>query len=157
MQLHPGGERDDRVGNHRWQPPIDERILPVFAPAGDNVGPGTRRLDHRRDVFGIVLAVAIGRHDEGSAGVLEAGSERRGLTEVAAEADHPNARVLRLDRAQQREGIVLTSVVDHDDLERPAVAFQRRYQLAVELTDVGRLVPHRYDDRDLRTHVIEGW
>ena len=75
-------------------------------------GPLLDLLDHRRDVGGIVLQVAVGGDDEAAAGVREAGGERRGLAEVAAEADHAQPRVLRLERGQQRERIVGAAVVD---------------------------------------------
>ncbi len=87
VQLHAGRERDDGVGDHRRQPPAEERILPVLAPPGDDVRAALGDLDHRGNVARVVLQIAIGRHDETSAGQREPGRKRRGLPEVPAELD----------------------------------------------------------------------
>ena len=79
-------------------------------------GPRSRELDHRRDVARIVLQVAVGGHDEAAARVGEAGGKRRGLPEVAAEADHAQPGVPRLQRRQRVERVVGAAVVDDEDL-----------------------------------------
>ena len=117
-------------------------------------GPCSSLPDHRRDVGGIVLQVAVGGDDEPAAGVREAGGERRGLAEVAAEADHAQPRVRRVWSAASSRNVssVLPSSIA-SNLERTAERLERGGQLAVELLDVGRLVAHRYDDRDLWLHL----
>ena len=75
---------------------------------------------------GIVLQVAVQRHDEAPARVRESGGERRRLAEVARELDHPDVRIARLDLRQPRERPVLAAVVDEDELVRDAERRQRR-------------------------------
>ena len=53
-----------------------------------------------------------------AARVIEAGGERGGLAEVAAEADHAEMRVERLQPRQDREAVVRAAVVDDEDLVR---------------------------------------
>ena len=72
------------------------------------------------NVGGIVLQVAVGGDDVAAARVGEAGGEGGGLAEVAAEADHPQPRILRLQRRELRERVVGAAVVDGDDLVGPA-------------------------------------
>ena len=125
--------RDDRVGDHRRQPPVDERVLPILAPAAHDVEvPLLQHLDHRGNVGRIVLVVAVQRDDVAAAGVLEARRKGGGLPEVAAEANHPDARILRLDARQQLERVVAAPIVNRDDLVRAAELGQARRQLAVE-------------------------
>ena len=109
-----------------------------------------RESDHPGNVARVVLQVAVGRDDEAAARVRKARRERRGLTEVAAEPDDPQPRVLRLELRQQRERLVCAAVVDDDDLVAAAERLERFRELAVELRDVRRLVPHRDDDGDFR-------
>ena len=75
-------------------------------------------LHHRRNVARIVLEIAVGGDDEAAAGVIEARRERRGLTEVAAEPDHPQARVGRLQPRENLEALVRAPIVDDDDFVR---------------------------------------
>ena len=80
----------------------------------------------RGDVARIVLEIAVGRDDEAAARVREAGGERRGLSEVAPEADDAQPRVARLQRRQLLERLVRAAVVDDDDLVAAAEALERR-------------------------------
>ncbi len=61
-------------------------------------------------------------------------------------------RVARLQRRQLLERIVRAAVVDDDDFVRAPAADERGRQLVVERPDVGRLVPDRNDNRQLRSH-----
>ena len=87
----------------------------------DDVGPAARASGSSPGMSrGIVLAVAVRRDDVAAARVREPGGKRRGLAEVAAEADHPQARVLGLQRGQLLERVVGAPVVDRQDLVRAA-------------------------------------
>ena len=50
------------------------------------------------------------------------GGERRRLAEVAAEADHAQARIARLQPRQDLEAVVRAAIVDDDDLVRASPA-----------------------------------
>ncbi len=94
VKLDAGRKRDDRVGDHRGQAAIEERIFPVLSPARDDVGAALLQdFDHPRNVARIVLQVAVGRHDVAAARVGEAGGKRGSLAEVSAEADDSQPRV----------------------------------------------------------------
>ena len=71
---------------------------------------------------------------------------------VAAEADHAQPPVSGLQGGEPRDRVVGTAVIDREHFERPAECVEGRGELAVELLHVGRLVTHRYNDRDLWPH-----
>ena len=80
----------------------------------------------------------------------EAGGERRGLTEVAPELDHADARVRLLDASQNLERSVRAAVVDEQDLVRTSPALERVGELAVKRLEIVRLVVDRDDDGEVR-------
>ena len=61
---------------------------------------------------GIVLKVAVAGDDEPAACVGKSGSKGSGLAEIAAKADHPQPRVLRLQFGQERERVIAAAVID---------------------------------------------
>ena len=130
VQLHARRPRDDPVRHHRRQPARQERVLPVLPPAADDVGALLDQLDQRRDVRGVVLQVAVRRHDQRPARVRKPGGERRRLTEIPPEPDHPHARVRAWRSASSAKAVVRAAVVDRDDLVGPAPALQRVGELA---------------------------
>ena len=77
---------------------------------------------HARDVGRIVLAVAVGGDDQPAAREGKPGGKRRGLAEVAPEADDAQVRIARLQRRELLERVVGAAVVDDDDLVRPPAA-----------------------------------
>ena len=83
-----------------------------------------------RDVGGVVLQVAVRGHDDLAPRVVEAGRERRGLAEVAAQA-HARARGGRAPRARAMRlgGAVARAVVDEEDLVGPAQGLEARREL----------------------------
>ena len=92
--------------------------------------------DHRGNVARVVLQVAVRGDDQPAARVREAGRKRRGLSEVAAEADHPQPRIARLQRRQLLERVVRAAVVDDDQLVAAPVLAQRLGQLVIQVLDV---------------------
>jgi hypothetical protein len=87
--------------------------------------------------------------------VGEPGGKRRGLAEIAAEADHAEPRVARLQRRELLERIIRTAIVNDDQLVAAPIVAQRLGQLVIQRLDVRGLVVDRYDDRELR-HQNEG-
>ena len=102
----------------------------------------------------IVLQIAVGGHDEAPAGLREAGGKRRGLPEVPAEPDDAQPGIPALQRGQLLERVVGAPVVYGEDLVGAAEPPSAAGELPVELRHVGRLVPHRDDDGDLRGHSV---
>jgi hypothetical protein len=100
----------------------------------------------------IVLQVAVHGDDVAAARMREAGGKRGGLTEIAAEPDHPEAVIGCLEPGQNIERVVGTAVIDDEDFEWALEVSQRGGEFAVELLHVRGLVAHRYDDRDVWLH-----
>ena len=152
VQTHAGRPGDQAVRHHRRQPPRDERVLPVLAPAADDVLALIDQIDHARQVSRIVLQIAVGGRDEPAARELESCRERRRLAEVPPEANHPDARVLRLEIRQQREALVGAAVIDQDELVRTSPRLQRVGELAIEIGEVRGFVLDRNDDGEVWGH-----
>src|SRR3954462_1239238 len=85
-----------------------------------------------------------------AAGRLDAGAHRRGLPEVEAEADPPQLRPRGRHPGERSEGAVPRSVVDADDLVRPAELRQLAEELVQQRLDVLLFVEQRNDDGNLR-------
>ncbi len=102
----------------------------------------------------VVLQIAVGGDDQPPARMGEAGGKGGGLSEVAAEPDHPQPRIGRLQPCQDREAVVRAAIVDNQDLVGAAEGGQRLGELAMELDQRGRLVADRDDDGQLNHLVI---
>jgi hypothetical protein len=59
-----------------------------------------------------------------------------------------------LQGGQLRKRVIGAAVVHGEDLIRAAVRRKHSGKLPIELRHVGRFVPHRDDDRDIRIHAI---
>ena len=124
------------------------RVAPGDAPTARHVGAGVDRRDEQRDVLRPVLEVAVHRHDDLTARPDEARVHRRVLPEVPPEADGANAGIGGVQTLELREGAVRRSVVDEDQLPRPAELLERLRGAAVELVERAGLVVEGDDDRD---------
>ena len=65
----------------------------------------------------VVLAIAVGVEDEILARVLEAGDQRRSISEIALVVDHAQERQFRGHAIKDCACFVLASVVDDQHLE----------------------------------------
>ena len=154
-------EVGDRDAGEAPEHPVDQprrqrpapRVLARDAAAARDVGAALDRRDQARDVLGLVLEVAVHRHDDLAPGARETRVHRRVLAEVALEADGAHARVggvQALDRGPRSVG---RAVVDEDQLERLSV--ECRYGAPIELLDRALLVQERHDDGKIRSG--HGW
>ena len=100
-----------------------------------------------RNVFGRVLQVAIHRDNHVALGQLEPGRQRRCLSEIPPEHDHPEPRIMFDQRRQQLTAGIARIVVDEDNFKRRVKSLQNRYQAVIQRQDMIRLVVNRYDDR----------
>ncbi len=157
---HPG---DQAVGGPGGNAPQEEAVVAPPPPAGDDVEALFQGGHHARDVGRIVLQVAVQRDHHLPVGAVEARGQRRGLTGVAAEADHMNARVARAQRQHRGQAPVGRAVVHQDQLpaggRARAIAFavQRRADLLVQHGQALLLVEHGDDDGEIQRprHVPE--
>src|SRR5262245_43483312 len=100
------------------------------------------------DVRGIVLQVAVHRHDDVALRKIDSGHHRRGLPEVAAQAHDLEALVLIRDLLQQRAAAVGAAVVDQDDFEILRQPRQLLREFLPQERHVLALVKDRDDDGD---------
>src|SRR5215203_5573213 len=131
------------------QRPAPRVVAGGAAPGGDVVA-RLDRLDEPRNVLGLVLEVAVHRHQDLALCAGEARVHRRVLAEVALEADPVDARVGGMKSLDRGPRAVGRAVVDDEDLPRPSDAVQHRGRACDQLVDGGRLVVERDHERQLR-------
>src|SRR5262245_27228523 len=123
--MNAGDERDEAVSDHRRQAPRKKGIAAVLSPYADDVSDALDGLDYLRNFARIVLQVAVRRHDDSAAGMVEPGREGRCLPEVPSEADDRQMRIDRLQPRECLEALVGAAIVDDDALVRACPGAQR--------------------------------
>jgi len=110
----------DGVGDPRGQA-LGGAVAALAAHAGDHPKLGRRavvpRFEQRRNIGGIVLAVAVEGGDPGGARAHDPGPERRALTRLVAVAQHPEPGIAGLQVGKLGAAAIAATVVDIDDLE----------------------------------------
>ena len=144
------GETAEHSVHHERRQLAAPGVLPHLARAAGDVGAGLDRLDEPRQVLGLVLEVAVHRHEDLAARADEPGVHGRVLPEVALEADRAHAPVRRVDALELGERRVGRAVVDEDELERATRGVESGGGPLVELPDVLALVVDGNHDRDRR-------
>ena len=92
-------------------------IVTLLAPSADHVVAFIDRRDQPRDFFRRILQVRVERDDDVAARLLEAREDRRMLSEIARQLDHPHTPLFaRRNFAQDAERIVVRSVIDKNRL-----------------------------------------
>ena len=99
----------------------------------------------------VVLHVAIEKHEDLAAAVVDPRLDRGGLPEVAAKADHAHTSVARRELTQALGAAVAAAVIDVHDLERTAERFDHPHELAMQRFDAVHLVEHQDDHGQLRS------
>ena len=92
-----------------------------------------------------MLAVAVEGDDDVAVRVIEAGGERRLMTEVAAQVDGAHAWVVRRQGLQDPGRLIARAVVDVGDLEVDRQRQQRGQESRVEGGQGVLLIEHRHD------------
>jgi hypothetical protein len=101
-----------------------------------------------------VLKVAVHGEDVVSLGVIEAGGEGGGLTEVSTELDDEDAAIDSGDLFKEAIGSVAGPIVDKDQLEGLADLLHDGLEAVVEGGDVFLFVMERNDDGIFRHGLI---
>ena len=117
--------------------PRDERVLAILAPAADDVVALLDEGDHRGMSRGSFCRSPSDVTTSRPRAWREAGGKRRRLAEIAAEADHAQPRIARLQRGQLLERVVGAAIVDDQQFVAAPVLTQRLGQLVIERLDVG--------------------
>ena len=150
VQRHAGDPRDKAVGDPRRDLAGQERVLAVAPPAGDDVEALVDPVEEPGDVGGVVLAVAVHRHEDRAAREVERGRERGGLAAVAPEeGDEDVVGVGVLDRGELRRRAVGRAVVDEDQLVTQRRPAEHAVKLVVQRGDVVDLVVDGDQDREV--------
>jgi len=93
-----------------------------------------------------VLKIAVHGEDIVALGVVETGSEGRGLSEVAPQLNHQDSAVYGSDLFEKAIGSVAGAIVDKDKLKGFADLLHDSLEAVIEGGDVLFLVVEGYDD-----------
>ena len=146
-EVHAAGLGHQPVGDARRNLAHDGVIHAMFAPAAGDVVALVDFFEQRGNVLGAVLQVAIHGDDDVALGFVEAGRERGGLAEVAAQADHLEVAVGLHQVGEEFEAAIVGGVVDEEDLVGPLQLFENRGEAVVQREYGGLLVVDRNHDR----------
>src|SRR5262249_13386257 len=117
------------------------------SPGADNVVALIELFQQARNVFRLVLQIAIHGDYVLAGGVVEAGSESAGLPEIAPQSEDDYALIDRRNFAEQPECRIAASVIDKDQLEWRLGILHHRRQARVERHHVVLLVVQRHYNR----------
>ncbi len=114
VKMYAGGPGDKEVGNSRREN-AGKMILPIFAPAADDVISLVHFGQQPGNIGGVVLQVPVHGHDDLPPGMVEAGDHGRGLAIVATEFDGPELGGAGFQPFDDFPGLVPGSVVDENN------------------------------------------
>ena len=104
-----------------------------------------KRGKHFGNVGGVVLTVAVQRHDDAGAGCAHAAAQSPTLPGIAAVPDDAQHRNFRFQFQEPRQGIVRRAVVDEHNLD--IFLSDRTNNLSRQGRHILRFIFHRHDDR----------
>jgi hypothetical protein len=133
--------------------PAREGVASRGLPASDEVVAFVELRQQGGDLRGIVLAIAVDRHDDVSLRLGEPRVERSCFPRVAAQADGANTRALAVQLGERGERVVGGAVVDDDHLPGLPERVERMCQLVDQVAQAWFLVVDGDDDRDHATSV----
>src|SRR5690606_10814883 len=147
-QAHAGDARDQPIGDKRGQAAHQPLVLPVAAPAREQVQIALEQLlDHAGNVGRVVLQVAVQRGDKFAACGIYAGLHGRSLAEVAAQLDDAHvAAVLGRLAAQNLGSTVPASIVHQDEFPGTGIVAQSLVDAGQHGCGVVGFLIHRNDN-----------
>src|SRR5262249_7807845 len=150
VDLDPTEPGHGPVGDARRHSAHYKVVHPLLAPPAYQVITLFQHLQEFRNIFRIVLQVAIHGDHIFALGVGEAGGQGRSLPEIAPQLDHHHAAVNGHDLAQQLVGAIHAAVVHKHQLKRVPGGFHDRFQAVIERGHTLLFIVKRYYDRVLR-------
>ena len=123
--------------------PLEEPLTPSFSNRINHVVAFTPQADQLGDQLGRVLQVAVHDDNGSTAGVLESGTHRRLVTEVAAQADNHRLLVLFVDRVKEGGRCIAAAVVNQQHFKLGTEVFENRTDSIPERSDAFLLVIKR--------------
>src|SRR5499426_740119 len=130
-------DRDSRRARHQLvrdprRKRSQETVLAVLTPAADHVVTFFELRQKSRDVFRLMLQIAVHGDDHVAFGVIESGGQRRGLAEISAQSDACHARVEGGDLSQNRRRAIGAAVINKDQFIVFAKIFHHFRQTAIK-------------------------
>src|SRR6185437_8617260 len=150
VNVYAGELRHRPVGDARRHAAEDEVVGSLGAPSAHHVVAFLQLGEEARNLAGVVLQVAVHGDDEFTGGVVEAGGERRGLAEVAAQLDHEDARIDRGNLLKQTVRAVARAVIDEDQFKAGLHMLHHLLHAIVKARDALLFVVEGDDDGILR-------
>ncbi len=115
-QFHAGSFRHHPVGDARRDFAQKGIIHAMLTPSAGDVEAFIDLGEQRRNILGRVLQIAIHRDDDVALRFVESRGERRGLSEVAAQADYLEPSIGLHQIREQLETAIRGSVVHEQNL-----------------------------------------
>src|SRR3569833_2005468 len=146
LDRHSGDFGNQGIGDTRRDLARDQLVLPVEAPADDDVVTLVDLAQQRTYIRGIVLQITIHGHDYIAARLGNACRHRWCLSIVAAELYETDPRIGPCDLVRNPHGRIAAAVIDKHDLERDTERGNCVCDRPIERTETLLLVIERYDD-----------
>ena len=143
-QRHSGKLGHHPVGHPAGKLPGQPVILALGAPAAGDIESLADFLQQRGNVSGVVLLVAVHGDDNFALREIEARFERRGLPEIAAQAQRVHAAVIFINLVQHSERLVAAAVVHEDHFVGLAQRVHHLGNAHIERQNVLLLVEKRH-------------
>src|SRR5579859_2566598 len=115
MQVGPTHSRDETIGYPGGQLAAQTRVLAMLAPATDNIVALVQLLQETRNIYRVVLKIAIHENQHLAGAMMNTGRNGGGLPIVTTEPDNVRARVRCCQFAQLLKGIIATAIINVDD------------------------------------------
>ena len=147
VQPHAGHKGDKPVGNVAGQIAGQFGVLAILAPAGNNVVAFVQLGHEAADIGGIILQIAVHRHDDVAPRIVDARHEGGRLAAVARQMDNRKRLVSGGQLVKNFGAAVLAAVVDQQQFigrvqlarffRHPGVEFAHVVALVVDGNDDG--------------------
>ena len=112
-----GGPADDKIPHFGQQSP-HKGLLPVDAPAGDNIViPLVQLVQQKWNICWVILPIRIKCDDQIAVSVIEPGGKSRSLSEIAPKPDHLDAIICSAQAQRHVVTVVRTAIVNIYDLK----------------------------------------
>ena len=129
-------------------------VAPRVAPAADQVESFFDFLEKARDLFRVVLKIAVHGNDDLATREIESRLESRGLPEISPQANDVDAVIVLVNIRQHLEGIVPAAVVHKHQFVGLADRVHYLGDLHVQRRDIFLLVEEGNDYRVANCGVI---
>ena len=146
---------DQSIGDLRGQQPAPKLFDALASAARNDAIALFQLLEERWDVSGIVLIVAVDRHQHMTSSFRNSRQQRPILADVRSEVDEMKARITELDVFHPIQRAICADIVNEENLVGLSEPRHHPADILIERQNVSFFVVHRRDDRDLDAR--HGW